>query len=46
MLDAGATPADLFGRAARLAGLSEDEAPVEADALGALFGGSWATRSV
>jgi len=46
MLDAGATPAELFGRAARLAGLREDDAPVEADALGALFGGSWATRSV
>ena len=38
MLDAGATPAGLFGRAARLAGLREDEAPLEARALGALFG--------
>jgi glutamyl-tRNA synthetase/glutamyl-Q tRNA(Asp) synthetase len=38
MLDAGTPPADLFGRAARLAGLREDEAPVEADALGSLFG--------
>ena len=37
MLDAGATAAELFGRAARLAGLRDDEAPVEASALGSLF---------
>ena len=39
MLDAGATPAELFGCAARLAGLRDDEAPVEASALGSLFEG-------
>ncbi len=38
MLDAGATPAQLFGRAARLAGLREDVEPVEVDELGSLFG--------
>jgi glutamyl/glutaminyl-tRNA synthetase len=37
MLDAGATPAELLGRAARLAGLREDGAPVDAGGLGALF---------
>jgi glutamyl/glutaminyl-tRNA synthetase len=37
MLDAGASPAELFGRAARLAGLTEDATPVEPEALGALF---------
>jgi len=37
MLAAGATPADLFGRAARLAGLREDETPIGADDLGTLF---------
>ena len=39
LLDAGRTPAQLFGLAAHLAGLREDEAPIEPDALGALFGG-------
>jgi glutamyl-tRNA synthetase/glutamyl-Q tRNA(Asp) synthetase len=39
MLDAGATPAALLGRAARLAGLRDDETPIEAGALGSLFGG-------
>ena len=39
MLDAGATPAALFGRAARLAGLRDDDAPIEPDGLGELFGG-------
>ena len=39
MLDAGATPDTLFGRAARLAGLAETEDPVAPQALGALFGG-------
>ena len=38
MLDAGATPAELFGRAARLAGLRDDEAPIEVQALELLFG--------
>jgi len=37
LLDAGATPAELFGRAARLAGLRADESPIEARDLGALF---------
>lgn len=37
MLDAGATPAELFGRAARLAGLRDDEAPIEPAALGTLL---------
>lgn len=37
LLDAGATPAALFGRAARLAGLRPDEAPVDPGDLGALF---------
>ncbi|HEY5628567.1 MAG TPA: glutamate--tRNA ligase family protein [Candidatus Limnocylindrales bacterium] len=39
MLGAGATPADLFGRAARLAGLRDSEAPIAADDLPRLFGG-------
>jgi glutamyl/glutaminyl-tRNA synthetase len=38
LLDAGATPGELFGRAARLAGLRADDAPVEPEDLGALFG--------
>ena len=38
MLDAGATPAALFGRAARLAGLRAGDAPIEPSALGELFG--------
>jgi glutamyl/glutaminyl-tRNA synthetase len=37
MLDAGDTPAGLFGRAARLAGLRGDEAPIAPDELGSLF---------
>lgn len=37
LLDAGATPAELFGRAARLAGLVEDETPIEPHGLGSLF---------
>ncbi len=39
MLDAGATPAGLFGRAARLAGLRDDDAPIEPEALATLFAG-------
>lgn len=39
MLDAGATPAELFERGARLAGLRDGDTPVEADALSSLFGG-------
>lgn len=39
MLDEGATPAGLFGRAARLAGLREDEAPIEPERLASLFEG-------
>ncbi len=39
MLDAGATPTGLFGRAARLAGLREDDAPIEPEALATLFAG-------
>ena len=38
MLDAGATPAQLFGRAARLAGLRQDESPIAAGELASLFG--------
>ena len=38
LLGAGATPAELFGRAARLAGLRGDDSPVEPADLGALFG--------
>jgi len=37
LLDAGATPAGLFGRAARLAGLQADEAPIDPTDLAALF---------
>jgi glutamyl-tRNA synthetase/glutamyl-Q tRNA(Asp) synthetase len=37
MLDGGATPAQLFDRAARLAGLREDEAPLAPDELATLF---------
>ena len=37
MLDAGSTPAELFGRAARLAGLRERDAPIEPAVLGTLF---------
>lgn len=37
MLDAGATPAQLFGRAARLAGLVPDETPIEPGSLASLF---------
>jgi glutamyl/glutaminyl-tRNA synthetase len=37
LLDAGATPGELFGRAARLAGLRFDDSPVEPEDLGALF---------
>jgi glutamyl-tRNA synthetase/glutamyl-Q tRNA(Asp) synthetase len=39
MLDAGATPAQLFGRAARLAGLRDGEAPIDGSGLGSLFVG-------
>ena len=38
LLDAGRTPAELFGTAARLAGLTETDAPIEPRELGALFG--------
>ncbi len=37
LLDAGATPAELFGRAARLAGLQEDETPIDPADFAALF---------
>jgi glutamyl/glutaminyl-tRNA synthetase len=37
MLDAGATPAQLFGRAARLAGLVPDETPIGPNSLASLF---------
>ncbi len=37
LLDTGYTPAALFGLAARLAGLREDDAPIEPAALGSLF---------
>ncbi len=37
MLDAGRTPADLFGLAARLAGIRVDEAPIEPADLSSLF---------
>jgi glutamyl-tRNA synthetase/glutamyl-Q tRNA(Asp) synthetase len=37
LLDDGATPAVLFGRAARLAGLRATDAPIEPDALAAVF---------
>ncbi len=36
-LDAGRTPAELFGLAARLAGLRPGDEPIEAAALGSLF---------
>ena len=38
-LDAGRTPAELSGLAARLAGLRTDAEPIEASALGSLFAG-------
>lgn len=38
LLDSGRTPADLFGLAARLAGLREPTAPLEPSELGSLFG--------
>jgi glutamyl/glutaminyl-tRNA synthetase len=38
LLDAGARPADLLGLAAALAGLVDAPRPIEADALGTLFG--------
>ncbi len=37
LLDGGATPAELLGYAARLAGLQADEQPIEPGALGSLF---------
>lgn len=37
MLDAGATRAALFGRAARLSGLRDTDEPIDPKALGALF---------
>lgn len=37
LLDAGSTPAELFGIAARLAGLTDAVRPIDADALGDLF---------
>ncbi|HEY6570669.1 MAG TPA: glutamate--tRNA ligase family protein [Candidatus Limnocylindrales bacterium] len=37
LLDAGRTPAELFGLAARLAGLRDDASPVEPADLGSLF---------
>jgi glutamyl-Q tRNA(Asp) synthetase len=37
LLDAGRTPPELFGTAARLAGLTETDAPIEPRDLGALF---------
>ncbi len=39
LLDAGATPAELFGLAARFAGLRHDETPIEPGDLGSLFAG-------
>ena len=38
LLDSGRTPADLFGLAARLAGLRESTVPLEPAELGSLFG--------
>jgi glutamyl-Q tRNA(Asp) synthetase len=38
MLDAGATPAELYGHASRLAGLTVNARPIEPDELGTLFG--------
>lgn len=40
LLDAGATPAELLGRAARLAGLRDAETRLEPAALGDLFAGA------
>ena len=40
LLDVGRTPADLFGLAARLAGLVPEPAPIEPHRLGTLFGGT------
>ena len=37
LLDAGRTPAGLFGSAARLAGLAATDDPIEPRDLGALF---------
>jgi glutamyl/glutaminyl-tRNA synthetase len=37
LLDAGATPAALFGRVARLAGLQADETPIDPEDLARLF---------
>lgn len=37
MLEGGRTPAQLFGLAARLAGLRDDDRPIEPTALGSLF---------
>jgi hypothetical protein len=39
LLDAGATPAGLFGRAARLAGLQDDETPIDPADLARPFSG-------
>lgn len=39
LLDAGRTPAVLFGSAARLAGLTQTDVPIEPGDLGALFAG-------
>jgi glutamyl/glutaminyl-tRNA synthetase len=38
MLDEGWTPAELFGKAARLAGLRDTDAPIGVDELAGLFG--------
>ncbi|MHB8891704.1 MAG: glutamate--tRNA ligase family protein [Candidatus Limnocylindrales bacterium] len=38
LLDEGSTPGELFGRAARLAGLQADETPIDHTSFGALFG--------
>ena len=40
LLDAGRTPAQLFGLAARLAGLVPEPTPIEPGDLGTLFGGA------
>ena len=37
LLDAGATPAGLFGQAARLAGLRDTDAPIDPDELASAF---------
>ena len=37
LLDAGSTPAELFGLAARLAGLRDDASPIDPTTLGTLF---------